>query len=531
MEDKMRRKPRRQRAADNSKPVDPMAKGLPANEDAERLVLGSVLLNDTAYPQVAAALESGDFSLEKHRRIFARMKDLYDRGEHVDRITVADELIRQGQLESVDGLSYLVSLDQGMPEIPHLDSYIRIVKDKAALRKMIFSAQMTMDECLLETAVPDEILNSHLAQIEELRTACSGDRRQIRRVEDLESIFAKRAPLEYLVKPELPAKAIVCLTGDSESGKTTLACAWTRDVLSRGHAVLILDRDKNPRDRICERLERLGIQSDGEFFHVWDCEQMEEPPQPDNPIVIDWVKRMAEASKSPLVIVDSLVSFFEEDQDENSAVDMRAVFNRCRALTKLGATVIVIHHTNRNGETRGSSDFSPASDQAFLVSNCDRGGGRLLDLITLKCEKSRYGLSGSIRYRYTEGQMLRVADYAPIKTVSEQLVELLKANPGILAQPFEDLANEHRLGRNRARDFLKSGAQNGTIRVKPEGRKRHHFWQGAEATIEDPDPQGSLDSVRFDSRSTLSATASAMDLSATSGGGSADSSRKIPASP
>ena len=65
-------------------------KGLPANLDAERFVLGSILLNDTVYLQVAGAVEPDDFSLEKHRRIFARMKDLYDRGERLDRVTVAE---------------------------------------------------------------------------------------------------------------------------------------------------------------------------------------------------------------------------------------------------------------------------------------------------------------------------------------------------------------------------------------------------------------------------------------------------------
>src|SRR6266700_7142864 len=87
-------------------------RGLPANADAERFVLGSILLNDVVYLQVAGAIEPEDFSLEKHRRIFARMKDLYDRGERIDRVTLADELMKQGQLESVDGLGYLVSLDQ-----------------------------------------------------------------------------------------------------------------------------------------------------------------------------------------------------------------------------------------------------------------------------------------------------------------------------------------------------------------------------------------------------------------------------------
>jgi KaiC/GvpD/RAD55 family RecA-like ATPase len=475
------------------KPVDPMTKGLPANPDAERFVLGSVLLNDAVYPQVAAALEPGDFSLDKHRRIFAWMKDLNKRGEHRDRITLANEMAKQRQLESIDGLSYLISLDEGMPEIAHLDSYIRIVKDKAALRKAIFSAQMLMSDCLLQTAAPEEILNNHLTQIEELRAACGTDRPEIRRVEELESIFARRAPLEYLVRPELPAKAIVCLTGDSESGKTTLACAWAREVFRRGHAVLLLDRDKNPRDRIHDRLARLGIDSDGEMLRIWDCEQDEEPPQPDHPIIADWVKRMmAETGKSVLVIVDSLVSFFTEEEDENSAVDMRAVFDRCRTLTKLGGTVILIHHTNRNGEARGSSDFKPASDQAFLVSNCDRGGGRLLDVITLSCEKSRYGLSGNLRYHYAGGQMLRVEDHAPVNTVSEQLVELLTANPGVLTDLFEDLAQARGLGRNKARKFLKDGATDGTIRVEAEGRKRRHFWRAADGGRDDLSPQGNL---------------------------------------
>ncbi len=74
-------------------------------------MLGSILLNDAVYLQVAGVLSPEDFSLEKHRRIYGRMRDLYDRGGRIDRVTLAEELMKQGQLESVDGMSYLVSLD------------------------------------------------------------------------------------------------------------------------------------------------------------------------------------------------------------------------------------------------------------------------------------------------------------------------------------------------------------------------------------------------------------------------------------
>src|SRR3974390_1042594 len=112
-----------------------LEKGLPVNLDAERFVLGSILMDDSVHLQVAAALIPDDFSLEKHRRIFARMNDLYERGERIDRVSLAEELMRQGQLESCDGLSYLVSLDDGLPKISNVDGYIRIVKDKALLRR------------------------------------------------------------------------------------------------------------------------------------------------------------------------------------------------------------------------------------------------------------------------------------------------------------------------------------------------------------------------------------------------------------
>jgi len=125
-------------------------KGLPVNLDAERLVLGSVLLNDVVFVEVAATLSADDFSLEKHRRIFARMTEIAKRGEPIDRVVVANELMRQGQLESVDGLGYLVSLDDGLPEIANLSSYIRIVREKSDKRRAIFACQRAIGHLLLE---------------------------------------------------------------------------------------------------------------------------------------------------------------------------------------------------------------------------------------------------------------------------------------------------------------------------------------------------------------------------------------------
>src|SRR6266571_349221 len=135
-----------------------LEKGLPANLDAERFVLGSILMDDSYYIQTAGSLQPDDFSLEKHRRIFSRMAEIHERGEKIDRVTVANELMNRNQLESCDGLTYLVSLDDGLPQTFNIESYIRIVKDKAILRKIIFASQHLMNRCIASEEEPSQIL-------------------------------------------------------------------------------------------------------------------------------------------------------------------------------------------------------------------------------------------------------------------------------------------------------------------------------------------------------------------------------------
>jgi replicative DNA helicase len=152
-----------------------LERGLPANLDAERFVLGAVLMDDALYIQVAGTLEAEDFSLEKHRRIFLRMGELYARGDRIDRVTVANELMKQNQLESVDGITYLVSLDEGLPTLANLESYVGIVKDKAILRRIIFTSRNLIDRCIIGEEEPDQILASAEESLLKMGDARTGD--------------------------------------------------------------------------------------------------------------------------------------------------------------------------------------------------------------------------------------------------------------------------------------------------------------------------------------------------------------------
>lgn len=134
-------------------------KGLPKNLEAERLILGSILTDSDIYPGAAGALKSADFSLEANRRIFGRMGEMFGRGERIDRVTLANELMRHaGELEAIGGMGYMCSLDDGLPQIYNLDSYLRIVKDKAILRQIIVSSQSVIDRCVDEQDAPQSVI-------------------------------------------------------------------------------------------------------------------------------------------------------------------------------------------------------------------------------------------------------------------------------------------------------------------------------------------------------------------------------------
>ena len=111
--------------------------GLPANIDAEKTILGAILLDNAAHAEAAGAIKAEDFSLDSHRRIFMRMSELMDSSRAVDIVTLANELARYKEVETVGGVAYLASLTEGLPRRPVIEDYIRIVKDKSLLRRLM----------------------------------------------------------------------------------------------------------------------------------------------------------------------------------------------------------------------------------------------------------------------------------------------------------------------------------------------------------------------------------------------------------
>jgi len=135
-----------------------LERGLPVSLEAERSILGAILLDNSLYDQAAEHLTADDFSLDAHRRVYSRMRDLQETGRPVDMITLIEELDRRKEVESIGGVAYLSSLIDGVPERPSIEHYVRIVRNKALLRGLINVAQTAIAEAIEHSDEAEEVL-------------------------------------------------------------------------------------------------------------------------------------------------------------------------------------------------------------------------------------------------------------------------------------------------------------------------------------------------------------------------------------
>jgi replicative DNA helicase len=113
---------------------------LPHNLDAERSVLGAILVHNDAFNTAVQVIESSDFYRDAHRRVFEKMIALNERAQAIDFITLKEELSRSGELDHVGGPAYIASLADGVPRATNVEYYARIVKEKSTLRALISAA-------------------------------------------------------------------------------------------------------------------------------------------------------------------------------------------------------------------------------------------------------------------------------------------------------------------------------------------------------------------------------------------------------
>ena len=135
-----------------------LEKSLPHSAEAERAVLGAILLDNALFDQTSEILIPGDFYLESHRSIFSTMERLSSDSRVIDSLTLREELKKDNTLEAVGGVTYIASLLDGVPRVSSVDHYSRIVKEKSLLRKLIHAANEILLRGISNEEDPLELL-------------------------------------------------------------------------------------------------------------------------------------------------------------------------------------------------------------------------------------------------------------------------------------------------------------------------------------------------------------------------------------
>jgi replicative DNA helicase len=162
---------------------------LPHNLEAERSVLGAILVHNDAFNMAAQVIDARDFYRDAHRRIFDKMVALNERNQAIDFVTLKEELSRAGELDEVGGPAYVASLADGVPRATNVEYYARIVKEKSTLRNLIFAA----NKILIEAYEAEEESDLILDQAESAIFAVAEDR-----------LKAGFVPMRDLVKESFP---------------------------------------------------------------------------------------------------------------------------------------------------------------------------------------------------------------------------------------------------------------------------------------------------------------------------------------
>jgi replicative DNA helicase len=244
-------------------------KGLPSNLEAERSILGAILLDNSVCNQAMEMMRRDDFFLDSHRRIYDKMILLSERGSSIDLVTLSEELRRATEFEQVGGATYIASLIDGVPRTDTIEPYVKIVKSKAILRKLITASNQIIARAFDEEDDPEVILDQAeqlIFQIAEDRVRAGfqhiGDVAQ-RRLEQIEQMSGRAEMITGVptgftdfdqMTSGLQRQDLVIIAARPSMGKTALALNMALYAAKNGNTVGIFSLEMSAEQLVSRLL-------------------------------------------------------------------------------------------------------------------------------------------------------------------------------------------------------------------------------------------------------------------------------------
>lgn len=356
----------------------PADKPLPQNPDAERSVLGAILLDNKALKDAAEIVHSADFfhpsqsDLSRNGRIFLAMLALEKEKKPIDLVTVTDQMQADQELTA-----YVASLGDGIPRSSNVKHYAKMVREKSLLRAVIHKTD-ELQRRAWDGGVPSEDLYN---EIELFAKSANAVRSGHKPVDLPELCSMTMSPRTFILDPILPVKSIAMLYSWRGSGKTFFTLELTYSIavgagnvfcwdIPEPRPVLYVDGEMDSTE-LQERVRQIVVAHDSKFpdpgmmrFITPDLE--ERTPEI---ITAEGRRRIEDQLRGgELLILDNLSSLIPSGE-ERETEDWAIVQEWMLKLRRCGFTTLFCHHAGKGGGQRGTSN---REDVLNLVINLRR---------------------------------------------------------------------------------------------------------------------------------------------------------------
>jgi replicative DNA helicase len=420
----------------------------PHQIEAEQSLLGGILIDNEGLPSALEILRGDEFYRDAHRTIFRAVQELFERNEPVDLITVADLLTEKNQLEAVGGASYLAALTGMVPSSTNVQTYARIINEKALLRRLIQSAHQIMSWCYEGGKNVDEILDhteSAIFSITENRVRSSYfPIKEIvkKSIEVIESFQENRemvtgVPSHFVDLDKLTAgfqpSDLIIIAGRPSMGKTALALNIARNAALESGVPVGLFSLEMSKEQLAMRLLCSEARVDSHkirtgFLNRQECAKMlmaagyfmdaalyiDDTPAISSLELRAKARRMKADRGLGMIVVDYLQLMRSREGTERREQEISEISRSLKGLAKeLNIPVIALSQLNRKVEERHDkrpqlSDLRESGaieqdadviafiyrDEVYNTSTTEKG------IAEINISKQRNGPTGRVRLAY-----------------------------------------------------------------------------------------------------------------------------------
>ena len=378
---------------------------MPFSMEAEQSVLGAIIIDPEKMRDIVTGLRAEDFYLQQHAHIYDAMKSIFIRPDsNLDEITLLDELIRMGAYDEAGGKTYIMMLAQSVPSVSNLFDYVRIIKEKAILRRLIEASDKINKMAYSATGDTKEILDRSEQLIFDI--AEKNETKEFRHIKDV--ILDNYKNLEELQKAgaeglgikthfsEIDRMLVGMGKGDliiigarPGVGKTSLALNIASNVAIKGHkTVAIFSLEMS-----CEQLVSRMLASEGSIDSYkmrkgnlehddWENLARAAGVLAETEILIDdttgitvtaMKAKLRRVKDLGLVVIDYLQLMQGEKHTDNRVQEVSDISRNLKLLAKeLGVPVITLAQLSRTSEKENKKPvLSDLRDSGAIEQDAD----------------------------------------------------------------------------------------------------------------------------------------------------------------